>query len=118
MRRAATILQECAMKQHLFPLLIFSMTACGSNDRAVTALATRLANEGGNGLSQDYRNGYIACGVKALSQIPPEEIDAALRAPDAPTIWKILGGDALDDYVRVCRDADLIQQRAGGGPEG
>ena len=95
------------MKNRLIILLALSLAGCASDDRAVTELATRLANDGGNQLSQDYRNGYIACGVRALSHLPREKIDAALKATDAQSIWTLLGSDALDSYVRVCRETDL-----------
>ena len=70
-------------------------------------LATRLANEGGAGLSREYRDGYIACGVKALSDVPSNQIDAALKASDAPEIWEILGSETLDGYVKACRQTDF-----------
>jgi hypothetical protein len=95
------------MKNRPIIYLALSLVACAPNDRAATELATRLANEGGNELSQDYRNGYIDCGVKALSHLPREKVDAALRAPDAQSIWAVLGSDALDSYVRACRETDL-----------
>ncbi len=69
------------------------------------ALATRLVDDGGQALSQQQREAYIGCGVTALSNLPDAKIDAALKAPDAPAIWDILGSEALDAYVKTCREA-------------
>lgn len=93
-------------KYFMISILVF-LTACSSNNSAVTALATRLANEGGVGVPKEYRDGYISCGVRALSNVPSKKIDAALHAPDASAIWKILGSDTLDAYVNACRQTDL-----------
>jgi hypothetical protein len=70
-------------------------------------LATRLAHQGSVGISKEYRDGYIPCGVKTLSKVPSKNIDAALKAPDIPAIWEILGSDTLDAYVKACRQTDL-----------
>lgn len=88
-------------------MFVVLTAACSSDKPAVAKLATRLANDGGEGLSQEYRKGYISCGVKALSSVPSEKIDAALQAPDVPAIWAILGSDTLNAYVKACREADL-----------
>jgi hypothetical protein len=95
------------MARHFTILILTVMTACSSNSGSVTMLATRLANEGGVGLTQDSRNGYIPCGVKTLSDVPSKQIDAALQAPDVPAIWEILGSDTLDAYVKACKQTDL-----------
>jgi hypothetical protein len=84
-------------------------TSCGAEPSpAVHALAVRLIEEGGgSGLPQEYLNGYLDCGVRALSTLPDDKIEAALEAPDGPAIWEILGSKALDDYVKVCRELDI-----------
>ena len=84
-----------------------AVSACATDNEAVTALATKLADEGGENLPAGYRGGYIECGVEALSGLPRDRIAAALKAADAPARWEILGSDALDRYVDVCRKLDL-----------
>ena len=95
------------MKKLLAASSFLLAAACQSNDEEVRALAVRLANEGGDGLSQEYRQRYIACGEKALSGEPSELVRGALAAPDAPARWAILGSDALDRYIKMCREVDL-----------
>jgi hypothetical protein len=90
-----------------YAIIIFAvLMGCTADNQNVTALAIRLANEGGAELPADYRQGYIPCGVKSLSGISDEKIDAALKAPDISTIWATLGSDALDAYVSACREVD------------
>jgi len=101
------------MRRHLITLVLLTLlAACASENRAVTALATKLSEVGGSQPPEDDRKVYVACGVKALSPLPHDKIQAALKAPDAPSIWRILGDDALNDYVRICRDF----KRKGGIP--
>ena len=95
------------MAKHFTILMLAFLTACSSNHDSVTMLASRLAHEGSVGLSREYRDGYIPCGMKALSKVSSKKIDAALEAPDVPAIWEILGSDTLDRYVKACRQADL-----------
>lgn len=73
----------------------------------MVALATKLSNEGGDGLDPQYRAGYIACGVDALNGLPNAQIIAALKADNAPGRWAILGSKALEAYVAACRKVDL-----------
>ncbi len=94
------------MKMLLAPLLILALAACASQDAATTALAVRLATENGEPPSAAVRKAVIDCGVEALGDIPTAKIEAALKAPDVPAIWDILGSDALDTYVATCRKAD------------
>src|SRR5690606_5260778 len=68
--------------KHLAILMLALLTACSSNRDNVTMLATRLAHQGSVGISKEYRDGYIPCGVKTLSKVPSKNIDAALKAPD------------------------------------
>ncbi|WP_162928195.1 hypothetical protein [Sphingopyxis terrae] len=95
------------MAKHLTILMLALLTACSSNSDSVTMLATRLAHQDSVGLSKEYRDGYIPCGVKTLSKVPSKKIDAALEAPDVSAIWEILGSDTLDAYVKACRQTDL-----------
>jgi hypothetical protein len=74
---------------------------------SVIALANRLAGEGGTSPQDGDRERYVACGTEALSGVPADDISQALKAPDAPSRWAILGDAALDRYVQVCRAADL-----------
>ena len=78
-------------------------------------LATVLASEGGTGNSEEFSKRYVTCGVKALANVPPEKVKDALEAADAPARWAILGSDALDAYVKSCRETD---QRLGPPNEG
>ena len=94
------------MKRFLAILSVASLTVCNSPRPAVVALATKLSNEGGDGLDPQYRAGYIACGVDALNGLPDARINAALKADNAPGRWAILGSDALDAYVAACRKVD------------
>ena len=100
-------IEEHELARQLTVLMLAVLTACSSNSDSVTKLATRLANEGGVALSQEYRIGYITCGEKALSDVPAIQIHAALEAPDVPAMWEILGSDTLDAYVKACRETDV-----------
>lgn len=93
--------------KHFTILVLVFMAACSSDKDSVTMLAARLAHEGGVGPSKEYRDGYIPCGEKVLSQVPSKQIDAALEAPDVIAIWEILGSDTLDAYVKACKQTDL-----------
>ena len=87
--------------------MLVVLAACSSNSAAVTTLAIRLANEGGAGISKAQREDYVSCGVEALSKVPSNRIDAALKAPDAPAIWEVLGSDTLDAYVEACKQTEI-----------
>lgn len=88
---------------------LVAVTACQADDASVAALATRLMNdyEGAEELTSEYRQFHISCGARALSDVPNDKIDAALKAPTIPEIWAVLGSDTLDEYVRVCREGWL-----------
>lgn len=92
-------------------LSIFTLIAiggCGAEPSAsAKALAKRLAVEGGASSHDGSRERYIACGTEALSGVRVSDINRALAAPDATSIWATLGDAALDHYVKLCREADL-----------
>ena len=93
-------------------VILICLSACAkSPSPSDIALATKLAYDtGGEPLSaqeRHYRAGYIGCGSEALSELRDEQVEAALKAPGAPEVWAILGGQALAAYVRECRKVDL-----------
>lgn len=96
------------MRSVLMILAFHVIAGCAPEPSAsVTALADRLAVEGGASSQDGSREHYVACGTEALSAIPATNISRALTAPDVPSIWATLGDAALDRYVKVCRGADL-----------
>ena len=95
------------MKEYLVALLSVNFTGCAQQRPDVIKLATTLSTAGGEGLSMQYRAGYIGYGVDALSDLSDAKVIAALEAPNVPAIWRILGSDVLDDYVAACRKLDL-----------
>lgn len=95
-----------AMKMAALALLVVATSGCATEDPRVVRLATKLASEGGDSISEEQSKRYISCGVEALSNTPSERVDAALEASDASARWAILGSDALDAYVKACREAD------------
>lgn len=99
------------MRCYLVILICLSACAPKSPSPSDIALATKLAYDtGGEPLSaqeRHYRAGYIGCGAEALSELPDEQVKAALSAPGSPEVWAILGSPALDAYVRECRKVDL-----------
>jgi hypothetical protein len=94
------------MKMAALALLVVTTSGCATEDPRVVKLATKLASEGGEGISEEQAKRYIPCGVEALSNTPSDQLDAALKASDAPARWAILGSDALDAYVKACRETD------------
>lgn len=95
------------MKRGFLALLVFSVTACSANNATAVAVARKLADEGGRELTQLERDGYTECGARALSWVPHAQLVAALQAANGPARWAILGSDALDNYVKICREFDL-----------
>lgn len=101
------------MKITIAALALVMIAGCTTNDSEASSLATRLAGMGGSNLSKEERTVYIDCGKEALAALPKYRLRDALKATDAPAIWKILGSNALDQYVQACRKVDL--NRTSGG---
>lgn len=92
------------MKITVVPFALALVAAWTTTDSEASLLATRLATLGGPNLSKEDRAAYVDCGKEALSALPKDRLRAALKATDAPAIWKVLGGHALDQYVNACRE--------------
>lgn len=91
-------------------LLVLTAVGCAAPDPAVTELASKLAYDdmphNASPTYRAYRAGYISCGEEALSGLPLSRIEAALKEQDSPSVWAVLGSEALDRYVSRCRKVD------------
>ena len=89
-------------------ILALGLAACSPPENPLVAeLAIQMVEDGGrDDLPPKWRERYIECGVEALFGVPDEKVEAAVEAEDAAGKWVILGDDALDRFVRICRKVD------------